>query len=85
MFLSTLQILFELDNILMGVMGSIIGIIFGAIPGLSGTTAMALLLPAEKACLCIDSVKLVDGSFLDVGAPVGPALPVVVKTLVLGQ
>ena len=47
--------------------------------------AMALLLPAEKACLCIDSVKLVDGSFLDVGAPVGPALPVVVKTLVLGQ
>ena len=47
--------------------------------------AMALLLPAEKACLCIDSVKLLDGSFLDVGAPVGPALPVVVKTLVLGQ
>ena len=47
MFLSTLQILFELDNILMGVMGSIIGIIFGAIPGLSGTTAMALLLPVS--------------------------------------
>ena len=47
MFLSTLQILFELDNIFMGVMGSIIGIIFGAIPGLSGTTAMALLLPVS--------------------------------------
>ena len=47
MFLSTIQILFEPGNILMGVIGSIIGIIFGAIPGLSGTTAMALLLPVS--------------------------------------
>jgi len=47
--------------------------------------AMALLLPPEGACLCIDTVKLTDGSFLDVGAPVGPAMPVVVKTLVLGN
>ena len=47
--------------------------------------AMALQLPPGKACLCIDSVKLTEGSFLDVGTPVGPALPVVVKTLVLGQ
>lgn len=46
--------------------------------------AMALQLPEEKSCLCIDSVKLEDGSYLDVGAPVGPAMPVVVKTLVLG-
>ena len=45
--------------------------------------AMALQLPPGKACLCIDSVKLTEGSFLDVGTPVGPALPVVVKTLVL--
>jgi len=45
--------------------------------------AMALELPADRACLCIDSVKLEEGSYLDVGAPVGPALPVVVKTLVL--
>lgn len=43
---------------------------------------MALLLP-ERAVLCIDRVKLTEGSYLDVGAPVGPALPVVVKTLIL--
>ena len=41
------------------------------------------LLAPEKPCLCIDRVRLTEGSFLDVGSPVGPALPVVVKTLVL--
>ena len=45
--------------------------------------AMALRLPAGQACLCIDRVRLEEGSYLDVAAPVGPALPVVVKTLVL--
>ena len=34
-------------------------------------------------CLCIDRVRLEEGSFLDIGAPVGPALPVVIKTLIL--
>lgn len=43
------------------------------------------LLAPEKPCLCIDRVKLQNESFLDIGAPVGPALPVVVKTLVLSQ
>ena len=33
----------------------------------------------------IDRVRLGPESFLDVGAPIGPALPVVVKTLVLGR
>lgn len=47
--------------------------------------AIALQLTEETGCLCIDSVKLEDGSFLDVGAPVAFALPVVVKTLVLGE
>ena len=37
----------------------------------------------KQGCLCIDRVRLPAGSFLDIGAPVGPALPVVVKTLVL--
>ena len=37
----------------------------------------------KQPCLCIDRVRLPEGSFLDVGAPVGPALPVVVKTLVM--
>ena len=43
---------------------------------------LSLLLP-DVPCLCIDRVQLQGESFLDVGAPVGPALPVVVKTLVL--
>lgn len=47
--------------------------------------AIALELPEETGCLCIDSVKLEDGSFLDVGAPVAFALPVVVKTLILSH
>jgi len=43
---------------------------------------LQLLLP-ERPCLCIDRVRLGSDSFLDLGQPVGPALPVVVKTLVL--
>ena len=47
--------------------------------------ALALRLGKDKPVLCIDRVRLDEGSYLDVGAPVGPALPVVVKTLVLGR
>ena len=43
------------------------------------------LLQPDRACLCIDRVKLQNESFLDIGTPVGPALPVVVKTLILSQ
>lgn len=43
---------------------------------------LALRLPG-KPVLCIDGVKLTEGSYLDVGAPVGTAMPVVVKTLIL--
>lgn len=45
--------------------------------------ALALRLPPDRGCLCIDRVRLEPGSYLDIGAPVGPALPVVVKTLIL--
>ena len=47
--------------------------------------ALALRLGQDAKILCIDRVKLGEGSYLDVGAPVGPAFPVVVKTLVLGR
>ena len=44
---------------------------------------LALRLGQEAQILCIDRVRLKTGDYLDVGAPVGPALPVVVKTLIL--
>ena len=44
---------------------------------------LSLSLPAGSPVLCIDRVRLNQESFLDVGEPVGPAFPVVVKTLVL--
>ena len=44
--------------------------------------AIALQLPQGQGCLCIDRVQLPEGSFLDVAMPVGPCLPVVVKTLI---
>ena len=43
------------------------------------------LLAPQKPCLCIDRIRLENESFLDIGMPVGPALPVVVQTLVLSQ
>ncbi len=46
--------------------------------------AIALLAPAGK-CLCIDRIPLQDESFLDIGMPVGPALPVVIKTLIFAK
>ena len=45
--------------------------------------ALALELPEDAEILCIDRVRLPEGSFLDVGQPLENTLPVVVKTLVL--
>lgn len=47
--------------------------------------SLCLRLPPGTPCLCIDRVYLSEDSFLDIGQPVGPALPVVVKTLILSK
>ena len=47
--------------------------------------ALALRLPADLPILCIDRVRLQAGDYLDVGAPIATALPVVVKTLILNR
>ena len=41
-----------------------------------------IFLRSGRSCLCIDRVRLSTGSYLDVGQPVGPCFPVVVKTLI---
>ena len=46
---------------------------------------LALRLGKDAKILCIDRVRLEADSYLDVGAPIGPALPVVVKTLILNR
>ncbi len=47
--------------------------------------ALALRFSRERPILCIDRVVLTDNSYLDIAAPVGSALPVVVKTLILNR
>ena len=46
--------------------------------------ALRLLLP-QRPILCIDRLRLQQGSFLDVGKPVGSCLPVVVKTVIFSN
>ncbi len=47
--------------------------------------ALAARLPPHVPILCIDRIRVAEGSYLDVASPVGTALPVVVKTLILGR
>ena len=46
---------------------------------------IALRMGKQARILCIDRVELKTGDYLDVGVPVGPAFPVVVKTLILSR
>ncbi len=43
----------------------------------------AICLAGGSACVCLDRVRLHSGDYLDIGQPVGPCLPVVIKTLIL--
>ncbi len=47
MFLTVIKNLFEAGNLLIIVAGIVLGIIFGAIPGLNATTGIALMLPVS--------------------------------------
>ena len=44
--------------------------------------ALALRLPENTPILCLDGLHIPRQSYLDIGAPVGPAVSVVIKTLV---
>ena len=46
---------------------------------------LAIALPPNTPILCMDRIRLSQGSYLDVATPMGPALPVVIKTLVLSR
>ncbi len=55
---------------------------------LQGDMAKALgqrlcLMTEKRPCLCLDRLKFTPESYLDIGTPVGPCFPVVIKTLVL--
>ena len=47
--------------------------------------ALALRLPPGNPCLCVDRVHIPPDSYLDVGSPVGPAISLVVKTIILSH
>ena len=47
--------------------------------------ALALRLPPGAPCLCVDRVQIPADSYLDVGRSVGPAISLVVKTLIYGD
>ena len=47
--------------------------------------AVALTQSNSAACLCMDGLRLNSESFLDIGMPVGPAIPVVIKTLIFSH
>ena len=47
--------------------------------------ALALRMEPTRPLLCLDRLRLTEGDYLDVAAPIGPALPVVIKTLIFSH
>lgn len=47
MFLNVFSNLFDISNLIIILAGTILGVVFGAIPGLSATTGIALMLPVS--------------------------------------
>ena len=73
------------DTILQGFCGGILTVALETDTAKALGQMLALRLGAEASVLCIDRVRLEAGSYLDVAAPIGPAFPVVVKTLILNR
>lgn len=71
------------ERILQGVDGKNILICLEADMAKALGQQLCLKTGGNTPCLCIDRVRLAPESYLDVGNPIGPALPVVIKTLVL--
>ena len=47
--------------------------------------ALALRLPPDTPILCIDGLSIGEDSYLDIGAPMGPALTTITKTLIFDK
>lgn len=60
-FLTGIQLLFTLEGIFFLSIGVIVGLIFGAIPGLGGTTALALLIPLTFGLEPYQAITMVGG------------------------
>ena len=71
------------DKILQGTEGKAILVCLEADMAKALGQQLCLKTGGSTPCLCIDRVRLAPESYLDVGSPIGPALPVVIKTLVL--
>lgn len=73
------------DRILSAFPGGEIRVVLQADMAKALGQTMALKTGGSRPILCLDRLELRAGDYLDVGVPVGPALPVVIKTLILGD